>query len=51
MATRDMLLTKKVDMKCMQVNVLKNMAATTRRLWVLIMSHMDSRVNLHYVVA
>ena len=50
-AMRDMPLTKKVDMKRMQVNVLKNIATMTRRLCVLIMSHTHFRVNLHSVVA
>ena len=38
-ATRDVPLAKKVDMKCMPVNVLKNIARMTRTLCVLIMSH------------
>ena len=42
---------KKVDMKCMRVNVLKNIAGITRILCVLIMSHMHFRVNQHSVVA
>ena len=50
-ATRDIPLEKKVDMKCMQVNVLKNIAGITRILCVLIMSHMHFRVNQHSVVA
>ena len=51
MATRDVPLAKKVDMKCMQVNKLKNIVTMTRRLCVLIMSHTHFRVNLHSVVA
>ena len=51
MATRDLPLAKNVDMKCMQVNVLKSIARITRRLCVLIMSHTHFRVNLHSAVA
>ena len=51
MATSNMPLEKKVDMKCIQVNVLKNIAKVTRRLCVFIMSHMHFRGNLHSVVA
>ena len=47
-ATREVLVEKKVDMKFVQVNVLKNIA---RRLYVLIMSHTRFRVNLHSAVA
>ena len=43
-------LEKKVDLKCMELNALKNIARMTRRLCVLIMSH-KHRVNLHSVVA
>ena len=50
MATSNMPLEKKVDMKCMQVNVLKNIAMVTRRLCVFIMSHTHFWVNLHSVV-
>ena len=42
---------KKVDLKFIQVNILKNRARMTRRLYVLVMSHMRLRVNLHSVVA
>ena len=42
---------KKVDLKFIQVNILKNMARMTRRLYVLVMSHMHLRVNLHSAVA
>ena len=51
MATRDVPLAKKVDIDCMQVNVLKNIARMARRLCVLIMSYTHFRVNLHSVVA
>ena len=50
MTTRDVPLVKKVDMKCMQVNVLKNIARMTRRLCVIIMSYTHFRVNLLSVV-
>ena len=50
-ATSSMPLEKKVDMKCMRVNVLKNIARVTRRLCVFIMSHTHFRLNLHSVVA
>ena len=50
-ATSNMPLEKKVDMKCMRVNVLKNIARVTRRLCVFIMSHTHFRLNLHSVVA
>ena len=49
--TSNMSLEKKVNMKCMWVNVLKNIARVTRRLCVFIMSHTHFRVNLHSVVA
>ena len=39
MATRNVALEKKVDMKFIEVDVLKNIARMTRRLCVLIMSH------------
>ena len=51
MALRGVPFEKKVDMKCMQVNVLKNIARMTRRLYALIMSHTCFRVSLHSVVA
>ena len=51
MATREVPVKKKVDMKCIQVNALKNIARMTRRLYVHIMSHKRFRVNLHSVVA
>ena len=51
MATSNIPLEKKVDMKCMRVNVLKSMARVTRRLCVFIMLHMHFRVNLLSVVA
>ena len=38
-------------MKCMQVNILKNVARMTKRLYALIMSHMRFIVNLNLVVA
>ena len=50
-ATRQVSVAKKVDMKCIQVNVLKNVARMTRRLYVVIMSHTRFRMNLHSVVA
>ena len=46
MSARKLPFEKKVDMKCMQVNVLKNKVRTTRRLCVLIMSHTKFGVNL-----
>ena len=49
MATRDMPLAEKVDIKCMQVND-SNIARMTRRPCVLIMSYRQFRVNLHSVV-
>ena len=48
---RYLCLEKKVDMKCMQLNAIKNTARVTRRLCVFIMSHTRFRVNLHSVVA
>ena len=50
-ASRGVPLEKKVDMEFMQVNVLKNVARMTRRLYVLIMPHTRFRLNLHSVVA
>ena len=50
-ATREVPVEKKVEMKWIQVNVLKNIARMTRRLYVLIMSHMRFSVNLHSAVA
>ena len=47
MALRGVPLEKKVDMKCMQVNILKNIATMTRRLYALIMPHTRFRLNLH----
>ena len=44
-------LEKKVNMKCMRVNVLKNIARVTRRLCVFIMLHMQFRMNLQSVAA
>ena len=49
-ATSNMPLEKKVDMKCMRVNVLKNIAMVTRTLCTFIMSHTHFRVNLHSAV-
>ena len=43
-------LEKKVDLKCMELNALKNIARMTRRLCVLIMSHTHFKVNLRFVV-
>ena len=51
MATREVPVKKKVDMKCIQVNALKNIARITRRLYVHIMSHERFRVNPHSIVA
>ena len=51
MATREVPVEKKVDMKFIQVNVLKNIVRMKRRVYVLIMSHTRFRVNLHSVVA
>ena len=51
MATIDVPVKEKVDMKCIQVNVLKNIARMTRRFYVHIMSHKRFRVNLHSLVA
>ena len=48
---RCLCLQKKVGMKCMQLNTLKNIARMTRRLCVLIISLTHFRVNLHSVVA
>ena len=51
-ATSNTPLEKKVDMKCMRVNVLKNIARVTRRLCVRILEWVYTlfRVNLHSVV-
>ena len=49
--TREVPVDKKVNMKCIQVNVLKNIARMTGGLYVIIMSHKQFRVNLHSVVA
>ena len=51
MATREVSVNKKIDLNFIQVNVLKNIARMTRKLYVLAMSHMRFRVNLHSVVA
>ena len=51
MATREVSVDKKVDLKFIQVTLLKNIARMTRRLYVLVMSHARFRVNLHSVVA
>ena len=51
MAMSNMPLEKKVDIKCMRVNVLEIIARVTRRLCVSIISHTHFRVNLHSVVA
>ena len=51
MASREVPLEKKVDMKGMQVNIIKNIARVPRRLYVLIMLHPHVRLNLHSVVA
>ena len=48
---RCLCLEKKIDMKCMQLKALKNIARMTRRLSVFIMSHTHFRVNLHSVIA
>ena len=50
-ATREVPLEKKVDMKYMQVNVLKNITRIKRRFCLLIMSLTHFRLNLHSVVA
>ena len=51
MATREVSVDKKVDLKFIKVNVLKNIVRMTRRLYVFVMSHTRFRVNLHSVVA
>ena len=51
MATREMPLEKKVDVKYMQVNVLKNIASITRTLHVFIMPKTRFRLKLHSVTA
>ena len=51
MATTEVSVDKKVDLKCIRINVLKNIATMTKRLYVLVMSHRRFRVNLHSVVA
>ena len=51
MATGEMSVDKKVDLKFIQVTSLKNIARMTRRLYVLVMSHTRFRVNLHSVIA
>ena len=50
MATREVPVNKNVDMKCIQVNVFKNIAEMARRLYVHIMSNKHFGVNLHSVV-
>ena len=45
-ATREVSVDKKVDLKFIQVNVLKNIARITRRLYVLVISHTRFRMNL-----
>ena len=50
-ALREVPLEKKVDMKCMQVNLLNNISRMTTRLYVLIMPHTRFILNLHFVVA
>ena len=50
-ATREVPVDKKVDLKYIQVKVLKNIARMTRRLYVLVISHTCFRVNLQSVVA
>ena len=49
--TREVHVEKKVDMKCIQVNLLKNVSRMTRRLYVLIMLHTRFRVNPYSAVA
>ena len=49
MTSREVPLEKKVDMKYMQVNVLKNITKMTRQLYVLVMPHARFRLNLHPV--
>ena len=49
-ATREMPVDKKVDLKFIKVTLLKNIARMTRRLYVLVMSHTRFRVNLHSVL-
>ena len=51
MATREVPVDKKVDLKLIQVTLLKNIARMARRLYVLVMSHTRFRVNLHSVLA
>ena len=50
-ATREEPVKKRLGMKCIQVNVLKNIARMIRRIYVHIMSHKRFRVSLHSVVA
>ena len=49
-ATREVSVDKKVDLKFIQANVLKNIARMTRRLYVLVMSHTRFTVNLYSVI-
>ena len=51
MATSNVPLEKKVDMKCLRVNLFKNTARVTGKLCVFIMSHTHFRVNVYSVVA
>ena len=50
MASTEVPLEKKVDMKCIQVNVLKIIARMTRRLYALLMPHSGFKLNTHSVV-
>ena len=51
MATTEVSVDKKVDLKFIQVNVLNNIARMARGLYILAMSHPCFRGNLHSVVA
>ena len=51
MATREVSVDKKVDLKFIQIILLKNIARMARRLYIHVMSHTRFRVNLHSVVA
>ena len=50
MATREVSVDKKADLKFIQINVVKNVARMTRRLYVLVVLRTRFRVNLHFVV-
>ena len=50
LAMREVSVEKKVDLKFIQVTLLKNTTRMTKRLFVLVMSHTRFRVNLHSVV-